>query len=100
MRRQFVVFGCSVVLAAAPLVLAPAAVATGCPYGTVPTSFSGVCVQGQSGAFGSQGTVVAPQASQPGAQISGTPGGLQSVDGVPCTPQHIGTCIGLQQSQG
>ena len=103
MRRQVLAFGFSAALGAASvaasLAFAPAAAAD-CPYGTVPTSFSGVCVQGQAGGFGAPGMIVPPQASAPGAVVSGSPGGLGSVDGIPCTPQRIGTCIGLQQSQG
>lgn len=100
MSRRIVVLGCSAVLAAGTLAFAPSAVATDCPYGTVPTSFSGVCVEGQSDGFGAPGPVVPPEASAPGANWQMPPGQLPTVDGIPCTPQRIGTCIGLQQSQG
>ncbi len=99
-KRGIVVLGCAGALAAAPLVVAAPAVAKTCPYGTVPTRFDGVCVQGQAGGFGAPGPVVPPQASAPGGQMVVAPGQLPSVNGIPCTPQKVGTCIGLQQSQG
>lgn len=75
---------------------ATAAPAQACPYGTVPSHFDGVCVSGQSG--GSPGVVNPVQAG--GAQLSGGPNELPRVNGVPCTPQNVGTCIGLMQSEG
>lgn len=74
--------------------------ALACPYGTMPSHFEGVCVAGQSRGGGPQS--VAPQTGNSGsggANITGGVGSLQSVNGIPCTPQHIGTCIGLIQSQ-
>jgi hypothetical protein len=100
MKRGILVFGCAAAFAAAPLAVAPSAVAKECPYGTVATSFDGVCVQGQAGGFGAPGSVLPPQASPPGADIVANPNQIPSVEGIPCTPQHCGTCIGLQQSQG
>ena len=35
-----------------------------------------------------------------GAVIGGGPNQLPTVNGIPCTPERIGTCIGLIQSQG
>lgn len=77
---------------------ATAAPAQACPYGTVPSHFDGVCVSGQSG--GSMPQQVANPVQAGGAQLSGGPGELPRVNGVPCTPQNIGTCIGLMQSSG
>ena len=74
-----------------------APIAMACPSGTVQSDFSGVCVSGQSGQQTVTGGVSAPGT---GAVISGGPNSLPSVDGIPCTPQHLGTCIGLAQSQG
>lgn len=74
---------------------ATAAPAGACPSGTVPTDFSGVCVSGQSG--GPQ--FVPPAPAHYGAAFAGGPDELPSVDGIPCTPQHLGTCIGLAESQ-
>lgn len=78
---------------------ATAAPAQACPYGTVPSHFPGVCESGQSGGLGPNAQVVTPVQAG-GAQISGGPGELPRVNGVPCTPQNVGTCIGLMQSQG
>ncbi len=99
-KRGILVFGCAAAFAAAPLVAASPAAAKDCPYGTVPTKFEGVCVQGQSGGFGAPGVVVPPQASAPGAVVDETFNGYGSVNGIPCTPGNIGKCIALQQSQG
>ena len=74
---------------------ATASPAAACPSGTVPTDFAGVCVSGQSG--GPQ--VVPPAPAHVGAVFAGGPNELPSVDGIPCTPQHLGTCIGLAESQ-
>ena len=70
--------------------------ASACPYGTVPSDFSGVCVSGTSG-----GPPVVPNtAPGTGAVFGGGPNQLPTVNGIPCTPEHLGTCIGLAQSQG
>jgi hypothetical protein len=98
-KRGILVFGCAAGFAVAPLVVAAPASAD-CPYGTVPTKFSGVCVQGQSGGFGAPGVVVPPSVGPPSANVVNNPNGFGSVNGIPCTPEHMGTCIGLQQSQG
>ena len=44
------------------------------------------------------GQVIPPDPSQSGALISGGPDELPSVDGIPCTPQQLGACIGLAES--
>jgi hypothetical protein len=100
LKRSVLVFGCAAAFAVAPLVAASPAAAKDCPYGTVPTKFDGVCVQGQAGGFGAPGVVVPPQAGSTGAVVVDNPNGFGSVNGIPCTPEHLGTCIGLQQSQG
>ncbi len=79
--------------AAAGVTAAPAAA---CPAGTVPSDFAGVCVSGTS----SSGQVVPVAPPHFGAVYGGGPNELPSVDGIPCTPQHLGTCIGLAESQG
>ena len=74
--------------------------ALACPYGTVASHFDGVCVAGQARGGGPQ--AVAPQTGNSGsggANITQSVGGLQTVNGIPCTPEHQGTCIGLIQSQ-
>ena len=75
---------------------ATAAPASACPNGTVPSDYAGVCVSGTSGG----GQAVAPAPPQTGAVYGGGPNELPTVDGIPCTPQHLGTCIGLSMSQG
>lgn len=75
---------------------ATAAPASACPNGTVPSDFAGVCVSGTSGG----GQAGAPSPPQTGAVYGGGPNELPTVDGIPCTPQKLGTCIGLSESQG
>ncbi|MCW1959490.1 MAG: hypothetical protein KIH64_013305 [Mycobacterium sp.] len=70
-----------------------AAPAAACPYGTTASDFSGVCV---SSGNGSAGVPVAP--AQSGAVFGGGPNELPTVDGIPCTPWQLGTCIGLAES--
>jgi hypothetical protein len=89
-------FGCAAAFAAAPLLAASPAAAADCPPGTVASSFAGVCTQG---ADPSGGVVLPPQVAPPSANVVNNPNGLSSVDGVPCTPQKIGKCIALQESQ-
>lgn len=100
MKRGILVFGCAAAFAVAPLVAASPAAAKECPYGTVPTRFDGVCVQGQSGGLAPGGPTVPIEASSPGANIVNNPNGFGTVNGVPCTPEHMGSCIGMIQSQG
>jgi hypothetical protein len=98
MKRGILVGWGAVAIALGSLSVAAPASANGCPYGTVPTKFPGVCTAGQGGGAPAQ-VVVPPSAGGGGANVSTLPGsGLTSVDGIPCTPEHSGTCIGLQQS--
>jgi hypothetical protein len=94
-KRGVVVIGCAVAFAAGPLALASPATADGCPWGTS-ERFPGVCVNGSSGRGAP--SVVIPQESAGGAQVSQDPGGTGSVNGVPCTPEHYGTCFAMQQN--
>ena len=75
--------------------LLTAAPAGACPYGTVPSRFEGVCVSGPAGGL-PQAPIVT---TGTGAVIGGGPNQLPTVNGIPCTPEKIGTCIGLIQSQ-
>ncbi len=100
MKRPFLITCATVATVMGSIAVAAPASAT-CPYGTVPTHFSGVCTQGQAGGGAPAGVVVPPSVAAGGADVSSLPGsGLTTVDGIPCTPQHLGTCIGLQQSGG
>lgn len=80
-----VLIGTAAFMAAAP--------ASACPYGTVPSDFSGVCVSG-----GTNGGVVPVAPPHVGAVFGGGLNELPTVDGIPCTPQQLGTCIGLAES--
>ena len=82
---------------------ATAAPALACPAGTVPSDFPGVCEAGAPGGpMTADGPMPAggPMPVGGGAMLGGGPEQLPSVDGVPCTPQKIGTCLGLMESQG
>lgn len=90
---------CTALVAGVLGVTAPTAMA--CPSGTVATDFSGVCVSGgEPDGQPVNGELPAPIGAFDGPAISGGFNGLPSVDGIPCTPQQLGTCIGLAQSQG
>ena len=67
--------------------------------GTVPTSFSGVCVEGQSDGFGAPGPVVPPEASAPGANWQMPPGQLPTVDGIPCTRSASAPASGFSRAR-
>ena len=71
-----------------------AAPASACPFGTVPSDFSGVCVSGGVGGD----AVVPPAPAETGGAFGGGPNELPTVDGIPCTPWQLGTCIGLSES--
>jgi len=100
MKRAVMIGGCAVGLVMGSLsagALSVAAPAFACPYGTVASHFDGVCVAGHGSGGAPQ--AVPPQTGSRGAQVTGGVGSLQSVNGIPCTPEHYGTCIGLIQSQ-
>ena len=88
--RGLVLFGCAAAIAAAPLVVASPAMAEGCPWGTVQTRFDGVCTR----------LIGNPAASPSGPSLNsvqGAPGQVGSVNGIPCTPEHYGTCLAMSQ---
>lgn len=99
--QQFVGAGLCAALIGGAL-CATAAPAAACPSGTVPSHFDGVCVAGPSGEqMPVNGQLPAPiMSSGTGAVLGGGPNQLPTVNGIPCTPEKIGTCIGLIQSQG
>ncbi len=97
-KRGVLVFACAVAFAAAPLVVAsPAAADKTCPWGTRPGNFPGICV---SGAQGGAAAPVAPVSPSAGGTVIGNNGGLATVNGIPCTPEHYGTCYGMIQNGG
>jgi hypothetical protein len=93
MKRGILVIGCAVAFAAAPLVVASPAAADGCPWGTAPTRWEGVCAKSSAG--GGPNAVVSPPK---GPNIVNSPGGVGSVNGIPCTPEHYATCYGMIQN--
>lgn len=80
---------------------AAAAPAQACPYGTVPSHFDGVCVSGAGGG-GAMPPGQLPAAVNPvnpgGPTITGSPMELPRINGVPCTPQNVGTCLSMIQN--
>jgi len=94
-KRGVLVFGCAMAFVAAPLVVASPASAD-CPWGTKPTRFEGVCISGAGG--GSAPVIPVPPSSGGGAQIVNNPNGFDTVNGVPCTPEHYGVCYGMAQN--
>ncbi|KAA0081815.1 hypothetical protein CIW52_19045 [Mycolicibacterium sp. P9-64] len=89
MKRGIVLFVCAAAFGAvAPVVLA--APASACPYGTTASRFEGVCVAGGPGNI-----AVSPSGGGSSGQIVNNPGQVASVNGIPCTPEHYGTCLAL-----
>jgi hypothetical protein len=98
LKRAILMGVCAAAVGLGPLAIASSASADGsCPYGTVPTRFSGVCTSGVAGGAPSGPTVPIPPGS---SSSSGPPGtGFTTVDGIPCNSAHASTCIALSQSQ-
>jgi len=97
LKRGVVVFGCAVAFVAAPLVVvSPASADSECPWGTKPTRFAGVCISGAGG--GSAPVVPVPPPAGGGANIVNNPNGFDTVNGVPCTPEHWSACYGMAQN--
>jgi hypothetical protein len=96
LKRAILMGVCASAVGLGPLAIASSASADGsCPYGTVPTRFSGVCTSGVAGGAPSGPTVPIAAGSLPGP-----PGnGFTTVDGIPCNSTHAGDCIGLSKSQ-
>jgi hypothetical protein len=94
-KRGVLVFGCAAAFVAAPLVVASPASAE-CPWGTKPTRFDGVCISGAGG--GSAPVIpVAPPAGG-GPTVVNNPNGYDTVNGIPCTPEHWAVCYAQTQS--
>lgn len=82
-------------LLTAGVVSAAPALADECPAGQVADGYTGECILDiQPVTF-----VDAPE----GIHIHTGPnygsGGIPTVGGIPCTPEHYGTCIGMSQNQ-
>ncbi len=94
MVKRAILVGCGTLATVlGSLAVASPAAADGCPYGTVPTRFPGVCTQGQSGAPPPAGITVPPQ----GAETVTMPGQFPTVNGIPCNEQHWSTCYAMSQ---
>jgi hypothetical protein len=90
-RRLIVVGGFAVAVAAAPAIAALAAPAEGtsapvaaCPAGESEDQFTMICV---------------PDLVPNSPELQSSPGGLPSIDGIPCTGRNSGQCIGLAEEQ-
>ena len=93
MKRGILITFCTVATALGSLAVASPAAADGCPYGTVPTRFPGVCTQGQAGSSAPPAITVPPQ----GADVVTMPGQFPTVNGIPCNEQHFATCYAMSQ---
>jgi hypothetical protein len=94
-KRGILITCCTFATALGSLAVASPASADGCPYGTVPTRFPGVCTQGQAGAAPPAGITVPPQ----GADVATMPGQFPTMNGIPCNEQHFATCYAMSQNQ-
>jgi hypothetical protein len=88
--RGILLFGCAAAMAVGPLVVAAPAAA--CPYGTTQTRFDGVCTAG------GPGNVAVSPSGPSGNTVVNMPGQVSSINGIPCTPEHYGTCLAMSQS--
>ena len=93
MKRGILIACCTVATALGSLAVASPAAADGCPYGTVPTRFPGVCTQGQAGRSAPPAITVPPQ----GADAVHMPGQFATVNGIPCNEEHFATCYAMSQ---
>jgi hypothetical protein len=92
-KRRIVIACCTLATALGSLAVASPAGADGCPYGTVPTRFPGVCTQGQAGGPPPAGITVPQQGSDPVTM----PGQLATINGIPCNQEHFATCYAMSQ---
>jgi len=93
-KRGILLACCTVATVMGSIAVASPAAADGCPYGTVPTRFPGVCTQGQAASSAPPAIIVPPTGSVP----STPPGsGFSTVNGIPCTQEHFATCYAMSQ---
>jgi len=99
-RRLILAGGFAVAIAAAPVVAVIAVpnnsaptIAAACASGESEDTFTGTCVPDLVPNGPHMQTPQTPQAGQT------SPGGLPSVDGIPCTGGNSGQCIGLSEEQ-
>jgi hypothetical protein len=92
-KRGILIACCTFATALGSLAVASPAAADGCPYGTVPTRFPGVCTGGQAGSAAPPAITVPPQ----GAGVVTMPGQFATINGIPCNQRHFGTCYAMSQ---
>ncbi|MCP9275008.1 hypothetical protein [Mycolicibacterium arenosum] len=98
LKRGMVLLGCAAAVAFGSVLSASPAAAKECPWGTSPTRWEGVCSPGGSGGTAGGGAPIAPAPAAGGARIVNTPGSLSTVNGIPCTEEHYGTCLAMIQN--
>jgi hypothetical protein len=91
-KRRILLAVCTLATAVGTVALASPAQANTCPYGTV-QRFDGVCTNGQGGAPPPLPIVIPPQ----GADVVIAPGSVATINGIPCTQKHFGTCFAMSQ---
>jgi hypothetical protein len=97
-KRGILIGVCAAAVGLGPIAIASPASADNCPYGTVPTHFSGVCTSGAGGGAPPSGpTTPLPPSFSSSTGLPGT--GFTTVDGIPCNSAHSSECIGLAMSQ-
>lgn len=94
-RHAVLIGGFAVATVLGQLSVAAPAEAKRCPSGTVQSKFEGVCVSGAAG--GVAPPVATPNGGGSGAQIVNQPGQLPTVNGIPCSIEHYGTCLAMTQ---
>jgi hypothetical protein len=95
-KRVVPVLATAAACAVVPLVVAsPAAADKDCPWGTKLTHWN-TCVSGQGTAAAP--IIPVPPPSGGGPDIVNNPNGFDTVNGVPCTPEHYGVCYGMSQN--
>ena len=99
--NSWILGGCSVAwvlpLAAGAIASAAPANADECPDGQVSDIYGGECVLAIAGDSWDDDESMQLFTAHIGPSYPG--GEIPSVSGIPCTPEHYGTCIGLSQNQ-
>jgi hypothetical protein len=91
-KRGILVAVCTFATALGLFAVASPAAANNCPYGTV-ERFNGVCTNGQGGVGPPLPIVIPPQ----GADVVTAPGSFPTINGIPCSQKHFGTCYAMSQ---
>jgi hypothetical protein len=97
MSIRWLRFASALPLAAGTLGFAAPAYADQCPDGQVSDVYGGQCVLAIAGDSWDEDEDMQLFTAHVGPTYPG--GQVPSVSGIPCTPEHYGTCIGLSQNQ-